>query len=371
MAEKVEEASQEMYLNMGPQHPSTHGVLRVILKLDGEVIIEAQPDIGYLHRGIEKMAEARPYLQIMPLTDRLDYTNSMGNNIAYAMTVEKLLGLEVPERAQYIRVIVAELNRIASHLVAFGASGLDVGAFTPFLYVFRERERVLRLFERICGARLTYNYIRFGGVSLDITDDILDGIRDFCGYFKPKIEEYDRLILQNYIFQQRTIGVGVLSKADALSYGASGPTLRASGVKKDLRKDHPYLVYDRLEFDVPTGENGDSWDRLAVKVEEMRQSTRILEQAVEQIPAGDFVASRVPRMIMPEPGEVYLAVESPRGELGFYLVSDGSIKPYRLKIRSPAYSNLSVLPVISKGLLISDVVVVIGGLDPCFGEVDR
>lgn len=360
-----------MYLNMGPQHPSTHGVLRVILSLDGEIVVKATPDIGYLHRGIEKMAEKRPYMQVMPLTDRLDYTNSMGNNIAYAMTVEKLLGLKVPERAQYIRVIVAELNRIASHLVAVGAAGLDTGAFTPFLYFFREREHVLRLFEQICGARLTYNYMRFGGVSQDLSKEVLKGIIEFCDYFKPKIEEYDRLLLQNYIFQGRTVGVGVLSKTDSLNGGASGPTLRASGVKKDLRKDHPYLVYDQLSFDVPVGKNGDSWDRTNVKIEEMRQSVRILEQAVKKIPSGEFIAPGVPRLVIPEPGEVYHAVESPRGELGFYLVSDGSIKPYRLKIRSPAFSNLSTLSIIVKGLLISDLVVVVGSLDPVFGEVDR
>lgn len=356
---------------MGPQHPSTHGVLRVILTVDGEIVQKAVPDIGYLHRGIEKMAENRPYQQILPLTDRLDYVNSMGNNLGYAMAVEKLLGLEVPERAQYIRVIVAELNRIASHFMSLGASGLDVGAFTPLLYFFREREHVLRLFEEICGARLTYNYMRFGGVSNDLSDNVLKGILDFCEYFKPKIEEYDKLLLQNYIFQKRSIGIGVLSKADALSHGASGPTLRASGVKSDLRKDHPYLVYDQLEFDVAIGRNGDSWDRAAVKLEEFRQSVRILEQAVKKIPKGEFIVKNVPRLVMPEPGEVYSVVESPRGELGFYIVSDGSTKPYRMKVRSPAFANLSLIPILCQGILISDVVVVVGSLDPVFGEVDR
>jgi len=363
--------TEELYLNVGPQHPSTHGVLRVLVELDGERVVEAKPDIGYLHRNFEKICESRTYTQIIPFTDRLDYPTSMINNLAYCTTVEKLAAIAVPKRAEYIRVIVAELNRIASHLLSFGASGMDAGAFTIFLYCFREREFIVDLFEMLCGARLTYNYLRFGGVSQDLPDGFIEKTREFCNYFKPKIDEYEDFLLNNYIYLQRAKNVGVLKKEDGLSYGASGPVLRASGVKYDLRKDEPYSAYDEFDFDVPVGENGDCWDRTKVRLEEMRQSVRIIEQALEKIPDGEYLNSQVPRLLKPPPGEVYHHVESPRGELGFYIVSDGSFRPYRIKVRSPAFSNLSIIPLISRGLLIADLVVIIGSLDPCFGEVDR
>jgi len=363
--------TEELYLNIGPQHPSTHGVLRIIAKLDGERIIEVKPVIGYLHRNFEKICEARTYQQIIPYTDRLDYTSSMVNNLAYCMTVEKLAGITVPKRAEYIRVIVAELNRITSHLLALGAAGLDSGAFTIFLYCFREREYILDLYEMLCGARLTYNYLRFGGVSQDLPQGFIEKANTFCRYFKPKIDEYERFFLNNYIYLQRAKNVGILKKEDALSYGASGPVLRASGIKHDLRKDELYSVYNEFDFDIPVGENGDCWDRVKVRLEEMRQSVKIIEQALEKIPDGEYLNSQVPRLLKPPPGEVYHHIESPRGELGFYLVSDGSDRPYRIKVRSPAFSNLSTIPLISQGGLIADLIIIIGSLDPCFGEVDR
>jgi len=370
--------TEEFYLNIGPHHPSTHGVLRVLLKLDGEKIVEAIPDIGYLHRNFEKIVESRTYTQVIPFTDRLDYTNSMGNNLAYCMTVEKLIGITVPKRAEYIRVIMAELNRIASHLISIAGCGMDVGAFSIMLYCFREREKILDLFEMVCGARLTYNYIRIGGVSQDLPDGFIEKVNAFCEYFKPKIDEYENFFLNNYIYLNRAKGVGILTKEDALNYGASGPVLRGSGIKRDLRKDEPYSVYEEFEFEIPVGENGDSWDRVKVRMEEMRQSVRIIEQAVQRLKRGDtelregnYINPGVPRLIKPEAGEIYHHIESPRGELGMYIVSDGSFKPYRLKVRSPAFSNLSTLPVLLRGVQIADLVVIIGSLDPCFGEVDR
>ncbi len=363
--------TEELHLNIGPQHPSTHGVLRVVVKLDGEKIVEANPDIGYVHRNFEKICESRTYSQIIPYTDRLDYPGSMLNNLAYCMTIEKLAGITVPRRAEYIRVIAAELNRIASHLLSFGASGMDAGAFTIFLYCFREREQIVDLFEMLCGARLTYNYLRFGGVSQDLPEGFIEKVNAFCEYFKPKIDEYENFILNNYIYSQRTKNVGILGKDDALSYGASGPVLRACGMKHDLRKDEPYSAYNELDFDIPVGKNGDCWDRTKVRLDEMRQSIKIIEQALENIPDGEYLNSQVPRLLKPPAGEIYQHIESPRGELGFYIVSDGSSRPYRVKVRSPAFSNLSVIPLISPGLLIADLVVIIGSLDPCFGEIDR
>ncbi len=363
--------TEELQLNMGPQHPSTHGVLRIVLRLDGEVIVEAIPHIGYLHRGIEKIAENRTYTQVIPLTDRLDYVSSMMNNFAYVLAVEELMGIEVPERASFIRIIMAELQRIASHLIAFGTGGLDAGAMTVFLYCFRERERILELFEMVCGARLTYNYFRFGGVSQDFPKEFAESARNFIKYMRPKLDEYEDLLLNNYIFQKRTKGVGVLKKKDALSYGASGPVLRGSGIKRDIRKEKPYSLYDRFDFEIPVGKNGDTWDRTWVRLEEMRQSLNIVEQALDGLPSGKVKAWGVPRMIKPPPGEVYRPIESTRGELGFYIVSDGSARPYRMKVRSPAFSNLSLIPVVIKGHQIADVVVILGSLDPVFGEVDR
>lgn len=363
--------TQELYINMGPQHPSTHGVLRIILRINGEIIEEATPDIGFLHRSVEKVAEARTYAQFIPVTDRLDYTSSMINNFAYATAVEKLANIPVPERAEFIRVIMAEFNRIASHLVFLGVSGLDTGALTLWFYCFRERELILDLFEEVCGARLTYSYLRFGGVSQDLPEGFKEKAQGLVKFLGPKIDEYENLLINNYIFKKRTKGIGILLPDDAINNSVSGPVLRASGVEWDLRKAEPYSIYDRLDFEIPLGENGDSWDRINVHIEEMRQSLRIITQALEMIPDGPIQTPGIPRLLQPPAGEIYHHIESPRGELGFYLVSDGSIFPYRLKIRSPAFSNLSVLPLITSGHQIADLVVIIGSLDPVFGEVDR
>ncbi len=363
--------TQELYLNMGPQHPSTHGVLRLILKVNGETVEEATPDIGFLHRSVEKIAEARTYSQFIPLTDRLDYVSSMINNFAYVSAVEKLAKIPVPERAEFIRVIMAEFNRIASHLMFLGVSGLDTGALTLWFYCFRERESILDLFEEVCGARLTYSYFRFGGVSQDLPQGFKEKSQDLVEFLRPKIDEYEDLLLNNYIFKKRTKGIGILSKEDAINNSVSGPVLRASGMQWDLRKAEPYSVYDRFDFEIPLGENGDTWDRNMVRVEEMRQSLRIIAQALEMLPEGPIQTPGVPRLLQPPEGEIYHYIESSRGELGFYLVSNGSIFPYRLKIRSPAFSNLSVIPLLSRGIQIADLVVIIGSLDPVFGEVDR
>ncbi len=363
--------TKEFLLNMGPQHPSTHGVLRLILKLEDEVVLEAEPMIGYLHRGVEKIAENRTYKQFIPHTDRLDYVSSMLNNWGYIRAVEKLAQIEVPERAEYIRVIVGELNRIASHLISLGTEGLDAGAFTLLLYAFREREEILRILEKACGARMTYSYIRFGGVSQDLNSDFIDRCREFLKEFPKRVKEYEDLFVENPVFKKRAKGVGVLSKELAFSYGASGPVLRGSGVPRDLRKVEGYSVYPQFDFHIPVGENGDSWDRIWVRLEEMRQSARIVEQALENLPSGPYFNPDVPRLLMPPVGEVYAAIESPRGEQGYFIVSDGSFKPYRVKVRSPAFSNLSLLPHLLPGHHLADIPIILGSLDPVFGEVDR
>lgn len=362
--------TQDYFVNMGPQHPSTHGVLRLVLQLDGEVVLSAVPHIGYLHRGIEKIAENRTYIQFIPFTDRLDYVTSMSNNLAYCLAVEKLLNITPPPRAEYIRVIMAELNRIASHLVWFGCMGLETGAFTPFLYAFREREVILDLFELVCGQRLTYNYVRIGGAKADLPEGFVKKTREFVKDFKHKVDDYDTLLSGNIIFLNRLKGVGILSKDMAISYGCTGPVLRGSGVKYDVRKDDPYSVYREFEFDIPTGESGDTMDRYKVRIEEMRQSASIVEQALIKLPDSEIMA-KVPKVIKPPEGELYSRIESSRGELGFFIVSDGSPKPYRLKIRSPAFSNLSVIGDIIKGCKIADVVVIIGSIDIVLGEIDR
>lgn len=363
--------TQQFSLNMGPQHPSTHGVLRLELTLDGEVIVNCIPHIGYLHRNFEKICENRTYTQIIPYTDRLDYLGAMNNNFGYCLTVEKLMGITVPERTEYIRVIMAELNRIASHLLGIGTFIQDLGAFgTPLLYCFREREKIMDIFEMTCGSRLTYNYYRIGGVSADIPDGFIEKVKAFIKYFKPKLDDYQKLFTYNAIVLVRTKGIGILSKGKAVDYAISGPNLRGSGVKFDLRKDEPYSVYSRFQFDIPTGRNGDSWDRFKVRMEEMAQSLAIIEQAINNIPEGDFIA-KVPKIIKPPAGEVYFRTESPRGELGFYLISDESIKPYRLKCRAPSFVNLSVIPELVKGLKVADVVAVLGSLDVVLGEIDR
>jgi NADH-quinone oxidoreductase subunit D len=323
--------SEEFYVNMGPQHPSTHGVLYIELKLDGEVVVDCVVHIGYLHRGLEKIAENRTYTQFIPFTDRIDYMASMNNNLGYVLAVEKLLNLEVSERAKYIRVIVAELNRIASHLVAIGTFAQDLGAFaTPLFYCFREREKIVEIFDEICGNRLLYNYLRIGGVQFDLPKGIDERIKKFIKYMRVKIGDYDDLLTYNAIFLARSKNIGILPRDMAINYSVTGPNLRASGVKCDIRKDEPYLVYDKFQFDVPTAENGDSWERYNLRVEEMRQSLRIVEQAVEGIPEGNPTV-KAGRIHKPAPGEAYLRTENPRGELGFYIVSDGSSYPYRLK----------------------------------------
>jgi len=363
--------TEEFLINMGPQHPSTHGVLSLELKLDGEIVTGCTPHIGYLHRSMEKLAENRMYTQFIPFTDRLDYVASMNNNLGYVMAAEKLMNIEIPERAKYIRVIIAELNRVASHLVATGTFAQDLGAFaTPLFYCFREREKIVDIFDRLCGNRLTYNYMRIGGVQFDLSDDLIDMIKVFIKYMRPRIDDYEQLLTSNVIFLARSKNIGVLTKDLAISYSVTGPNLRASGVKWDLRKDLPYLVYDKMEFDVPVGENGDSWDRYKVRIEEMRQSLRIVEQAIDLLPAGDPTV-KVGRIHKPAPSEAYFRTENPRGELGFYLVSDGSACPYRLKIRSPSFSNLAVVPELVKGVKMADLVCILGSFDILMGEIDR
>ncbi len=358
-------------VSFGPQHPSTHGVLRLQLTLDGEEVVDCVPHIGYLHRDFEKICENRTYTQIIPYTDRLDYLGAMNNNFGYCLAVERLLGAVVPERAEYIRVIIAELNRIASHLMAVGTFAQDLGAFgTPLLYCFRERERILDIFEEVCGSRLTYNYYRIGGLSADIPPGFQQKVKDFISYFRPKLKEYDDLITYNAILLVRTKGIGVLAKEKALGYAITGPSLRASGIKFDLRKEEPYSIYPRFEFDVPVKTSGDSWDRFKLRMEEMHQSLRIIEQAIDNIPEGDWTA-KLPKILKVPAGEVYFRSESPRGELGFYLISDGSTKPYRLKCRAPSFCNLAVIPELVRGMKVADVIAILGSLDIVLGEIDR
>ncbi len=369
--ELVKEPGHDYFwLNMGPQHPSTHGVFRVLLKLEGEVITEAKPVIGYLHRGTEKIAENRTYFMVVPYMDRLDYVAAMGCNLGLCEAVEKMAGIEVPQRAKYLRVIACELNRIASHLVWLGTWGLDLGVLTPFLYCFRERERVIYLLEMMSGARLTYNYIQYGGVRDDIIPEFEPVCRKFLKEFPAHIDEYEGLLGENEIFRLRTKYVGVLSRELAIQFSCSGPVLRGSGVNWDLRKNQPYCAYSEFDFEVPVGENGDCYDRYKVRMEEMRQSVRLVQQALDGLPDGPYT-SKVGLFFKPSKGEAYAAVENPRGEFGIYVVSDGSPKPYRVKIRSPSFSNISVLPELLKGCKIADCVAIMGSLDPVFGDVDR
>ncbi|MCF8267764.1 MAG: NADH-quinone oxidoreductase subunit D [Ignavibacteriales bacterium] len=367
--------TEHMVLNMGPQHPSTHGVLRLELELNGELIVNVKPHIGYLHRCFEKHAEAMTYPQIIPYTDRIDYLASISNNFGYAVTVEKLMGIQVPERVEYIRVIFGELQRIASHLVAIGTYGLDIGAFTPFLYCFRDREKILSLFEMTCGARLLYNYIWVGGLSHDIHPEFVRLTREFLNYFRPQVEEVNQLLSYNKIFIERTANIGILPAETAINFGMTGPNLRGSGVKFDLRRNDPYSIYDRFDFDIPVGDGrmgtvGDCWDRYFVRVLEIEQSIRIIEQALDQIPEGD-VSSAIPKRIKPPVGSVYGRVENPRGELGYFLISDGGLNPFRLKVRGPSFVSLSVMGELCKGHLIADVIAILGSIDIVLGEVDR
>lgn len=383
-----------MTINMGPQHPSTHGVLRLLLELDGEMIVKAVPHVGFLHRGVEKLAEYRTYHQCIPLTDRLDYVAPFSNNLAYALAVEKLLNIEVPERAKHIRVLLCELTRIASHLLWLATHALDIGAMTVFFYCFREREEIYDIFEMVSGARMHLSYIRVGGVSRDLPGGFLEK-PTIVTEFPARLNEYETLLTDNPIWKKRTVGVGVISAEDAIDYGLSGPSLRGSGVNWDIRKSEPYSGYDTYHFAVPLGKKGDVYDRYRVRIEEMRQSNSIVRQSLNILPKGDFIA-RIPNVtlppkedvetnmesmishfklimhgIHPPKGEVYSSIEAPKGELGFYIVSDGSSNPYRLKIRPPSFVNLEALPKMVEGRLLPDVVATIGSLDIVLGEIDR
>lgn len=362
--------SDEYILNMGPQHPSTHGVLRLVLKLDGEVIRDIVPDPGFIHRGLEKLFENRTYEQITPFTDRTDYISAVNNNWAYVLAVEKLLGLEVPERAQYIRVMLAEMNRIMSHTLWFAAFGMDVGAFTPLFYAFREREELMAMVEAMTGGRLTHHAFRIGGFKHDLPGDFGARLKKFLTTINRYIDEYEALLIDNVIFTSRTRGIGILNKATAINYGVSGPSLRGSDCPIDIRRQDNYSVYGKFDFAVCTGKNGDTWDRCKIRMSEMRESARILAQALDLIPAGEVLA-KVPKVIKPPAGEVYARVEGPRGETGVYIVSDGSAKPYRVKLRGPSFSNLSALKEIVLGVKIADLVVIMGSLDLIIPEIDR
>jgi NADH-quinone oxidoreductase subunit D len=363
--------TEPFILNIGPQHPSTHGVFRMRVTLDGEVVVDVEPVIGYLHRGIEKMGENRTYAQIIPLTDRLDYLASMTNNLAYVLAVEKLADIKVPERAEYLRIIMSEAMRISSHLMAVGFFLNDLGAMmTPVLYMWREREKLLDLFEMVCGQRLTYNYMRIGGVSHDIPEEFLPALKKFVAEMPGFLDEYDQLLAQNEIVLARTRGVGILPKNTAINTAASGPVLRASGVKWDIRKVDPYSIYDRFDFDIPVGKTGDNYDRYWVRMQEMRQSVRILEQAIAQLPAGEVLAD-VPQLLRPPVGEAYGHIEAPKGELGFYLVSDNSIAPYRFHIHPPTLINLTALKDMVVGWKVADLIITFGSIDVVLGEIDR
>lgn len=357
-------------LNLGPQHPSTHGVLRLLVELDGEVIRACRPVIGYLHRGLEKMLETRTYRQTIPFTDRMDYCAALNGNLALSQAIERLGGLEVPERAQYIRVLLCELNRIASHLVFLGTFASDLGATSVFLYSFREREKLLDLLEAMTGARLTYNAIRPGGVAFDLPEGFAQGVEAFLDDLLPALEENDRLLTQNRIFRARVEGVGVLSKETAIASGASGPVARGSGLNFDIRRIAPYDVYGRLEFDVPVFSEGDCMARYRVRIEEMRQSARIIRQCLRDMPEGE-VMTKMGKIFKPPVGEAYSRTESPRGELSFYVVSDGSPNPARVHGRTPSFVHLGLLPLLAVGTKIADLVAILGSLDTVLGEVDR
>ena len=386
---------ERMILNMGPQHPSTHGVFRLVLELDGEEITNCWPEIGYLHRGDEKIAENMTWTQFIPYTDRLDYLAPLANNVAYAYAVEKLCGITVPARCQYIRIICAELARISSHLLGIGAMSMDIGALTVFLYTFREREKIYDLAECICGARFTTSYTRIGGLANDMPADFIPMCRKFIDELPATIDETDKLLTRNKIFVERNREVAVLSKADAIDFGATGPILRGSGVEWDIRKARPYGGYENFQFDVPTGTVGDCMDRYLVRMEEMRQSIRIVQQALDNMPGGEWNTPEA-KIVLPEKkavltkmeelihhfinvtqginapaGEVYFSAENPKGELGFYIVSKGGGTPHRLKIRAPSFVNLQLVPLLSKGHMIADMVAILGSLDFVMGECDR
>ena len=369
MLEPLEE--KRYVLNLGPQHPATHGVLRVELEMEGEFIVKADPDIGYGHRGHEHMAENRNYLQFLPNLGRVDYLHALAYNQGYCMAVEKLIGLEVPERAEYIRVITAELNRITSHLLWVGAYLLDLGAFTPFLYCFDDRENVLDLLDRVTGSRLTYCFYRFGGVPQDIDEEFITGCREFAKRLRSRWKDYENLVTKNVIFIERTKGIGVITREQCVRYGVTGPMARASGIYYDIRKSEPYSAYPQFDFEIPLGEHGDTMDRYVVRMREMEQSLRIVEQALDKLPEGPIMAEKVPKRIKPAAGEVYAAVEAARGEFGCYVVSQGDVKPYRIKLRVPSYANLSILPEIAVDTLVADLVAILGSIDVVVPEIDR
>lgn len=388
---------EKMVLNMGPSHPATHGVLRIVLELDGEIITKAAPDIGYLHRGDEKIAENMTYTQFIPYTDRLDYLAPLANNVAYALAVEKLMGIDkqLPPRCQFIRVMCCELARIASHLLGMGAFAMDIGAITVFLHTFTEREKTYNLCESLTGARFTTSYTRIGGLSRDLPPGWVEQCRKFCDEVVVNFDETETFLTRNKIFVDRTQGVGVVSREDAIDYGLTGPTLRGSGVDFDLRKAHPYLVYDQLDFDVPYGAAGDAYDRYLVRIEEMRQSVRILRQCLDKLPGGPVNVPDMKIVLPPKervltkmeelihhfinvtqginapPGEIYFSAENPKGELGFYINSKGGGTPYRLKIRAPSFVNLSILSHLLPGHMVSDITAILGSFDFVMGECDR
>jgi len=386
---------EELLLNMGPQHPSTHGVLRVVLELDGERIVKATPDLGYLHRGVEKLCEGLHYMQVIPHTDRLDYVCAMANNYAYVRAVEKLLCMKVPERSEYVRTIVAEMQRIIGHLFWLGTQALDIGAMTVFFWTFREREILLDMFEKLCGARLTLNYYRIGGVDSDFTPDLVSRLKAFLATFPEKVSEYDQLLMSNRIWIGRTKNVALISAEDAINFGLTGPTLRGSGIAYDVRKYEPYGAYDKVDWEVPVGKNGDTYDRYWVRMEEMRQSARIIKQCLDQMPEGPIIAD-APQIVPPPKAQVmrdmeslihhfiiftqgfkppktetYCGTEAPKGELGFFIVSDGSPRPYRLKIRAPSFIHMGAFDHMARGYLISDIITIFGTYDIVMGECDR
>ncbi len=362
--------STELVLNMGPQHPSTHGVLRVILKLDGERVLGTECVIGYLHRGVEKIAENRTWQMFAPYVDRMDYVAAVSNGLGYCLAVEKLLGVEAPPRAQAVRVVLTELNRIASHLLWLGTHALDIGAITPLFYCMREREYILNIYEKYCGARLTTHAFRIGGLQYETYEGFEKECLEFCDLFESVVDEYEELLTGNRIWQQRLTGVGILTAADCKEYGVTGPMLRAAGVKWDIRKAQPYSGYEKYDFEIPVRENGDTYDRYMVRMQEMRQSARIVRQAVADIPAGPIMA-KVGKVIKPPGGEAYVSIEAPKGELGYYVVSDGSTQPYRVRVRPPSFVNLQALDKMCRGALVADVVAIIGTTDIVLGEVDR
>jgi len=364
-------ANETFVLNLGPQHPATHGVLRVIVELDGEYIRKSEPVLGYIHRMHEKMGEVKTYAQYLPNMGRVDYLHALAWNWAYVGAVEKLMGITVPPRAEYIRVITCELNRISSHLLWWGAYLLDLGGFTPILYGFADRERILDILQIVTGSRLTYCYFRFGGVAADVTDEFIALTRQFCRDFTRRLPMYRDLVTGNMILRGRCEEIGVLSPEMARRYGATGPVLRGSGVAYDVRRCEPYSVYDRLAFDIPTGHSGDAMDRYEVRMAEMAQSVRIIEQALEALPEGHILSPDLPERVIPPKGEVYFAVEGARGKIGVYLLSDGTARPYRLKLRSPSFSNLSLFAELAQGTLLADAVSIMGSLDLVIPEIDR